>query len=299
MNVRREGPRVGTRFGLRIGMLAATLLLAAAAVAYAQPVEAPAIDPDTGALPQVLDLFLTSPIINGIILGLSVISVMLFLYFLLTINDRAMVPPDLVDEVNKLVLRGKYEAASDLCRAHRRTFVATIIQRACENASKGHSTVLEVIDSEGRRRADVMWNRISYLADVANIAPMLGLLGTVLGMITAFLVAEGTELTLTTANRNLAMAIGQAMSTTMFGLIVAIVTLVFYSIIKGRATRVLADAEQAVHSVADRIRPEEPIMTAEMDDRETAAKIIGGGSGGASGGGGGGVPFGRRAEDRR
>lgn len=257
---------------------------AAVAVTVAAPAFAqgqPAIDPATGALPTVVELFNTSPIINGIIVGLSVISLMLFLFFMLTINARAMVPSDLVDEVNKLVERGKYEAAADLCRAHRRTFVGSILQRAVENAGKGHATVLEVIDSEGRRRADIVWNRISYLSDIANIAPMLGLLGTVLGMITAFLVAEGAELQLR-GSGGLATAIGQAMSTTLFGLIVAIGTLVFHTIVKSRVTRVLADAEQAVHAVADRLRAEpqqygEPRVTLPppREERAAAATVIG------------------------
>ncbi len=251
------------------------LLIAAPALAQGGT----AIDRATGALPTFLDLFNTSPVINGIILGLSVLSLLLFLFFLLTINDRAMVPADLVEETNKLVDRGKYEAAADLCRAHRRTFVATILQRAVENAGKGHATVLEVIDSEGRRRADVMWNRLSYLSDIANVAPMLGLLGTVIGMIKAFWVIQQQEVS--AQSGPLAQAIGEAMSTTMFGLIVAITTLVFYSIVKSRATRVLADAEQAVHAVADRIRAEpRPAVAAgslaDREDREAASAIVGG-----------------------
>lgn len=257
-------------------------LLAAPLSALAQGSPSPgggAIDLATGELPSFLELYYTSPIINGVIAGLSVIAVAVFLFLLLTINDRAMVPPDLVDEVNKLVGRGKYEAAADLCRAHRRVFVATVLQRAIENADRGHSVLLDMIDSEGRRRADVIWNRISYLADISNVAPMLGLLGTVTGMIRAFYVVRGQEMSATTDV--LTDAIAQAMSTTMFGLGVAIMALFFYTVIKGRATRVLADAEMAVHSIADHIKrsdaPRTPAVAtpAEPDDRGAAAAVIG------------------------
>lgn len=247
--------------------LAGLLVLCTAAVAFAQGAAPGAtggatIDPRTGQLPAFLELFMFSPIINGLIAALSVIALMLFLYFLLTINNRAMVPPDLVDELTKLVVRGKTEAASDLCRAHRRVFIASIVQRCVENAGKGHSVILDMIDAEGRRRADVVWNRISYLADVSNVAPMLGLLGTVVGMIVAFF---GLERESGTINATvLSRGVGQAMSTTMFGLIVAIAALVFYSIIKARATRVLADAEQAVHAIADHIKRHE--VVAELDE---------------------------------
>jgi len=234
--------------------------LAAAGVAHAQPPgaaprpagPASAIDPLTGALPTLAELFAFSPIINGVLLGLSVLALALFLFFLLTINPRAMAPHDLVDELTKLAIRGKHEAASDLCRANRRVFIATIVQRCVDNAGKDHSVIMGMIDAEGRRRADVVWNRISYLADVSNVAPMLGLLGTVLGMITAFFGLERETGAIGAAV--LSRGVGQAMATTLFGLGVGIMALVFYSVVKARATRTLADAEQAVHAIADHIK---------------------------------------------
>jgi len=111
---------------------------------------------------------------------------------------------------------------------------------------------MSMVDSEGKRRADILWNRISYLADVANVAPMLGLLGTVLGMINAFF-AVGFE-NLSAESRHLTNAIGAAMATTMFGLGVAILATFFYSIVRSRLTRGLADAEEVVHSLADHMK---------------------------------------------
>jgi len=213
---------------------------------------APTIDPATGALPSLKQLFMFSPTINGILAGLSVLAVLLFLAYLLMINSRAMVPADLVDELTKLVLARKYEQAADLCRRNRRVFVATIVQRCVENPAKHHSVVIDMIDAEGRRRADVVWNRISYLADISNVAPMLGLLGTVLGMIQAFFTLE--QQTGSVNAKVLSAGVGQAMATTMFGLVVGIGALVLYSIIKGRATRTLAEAEAAVHALADHVK---------------------------------------------
>lgn len=205
-----------------------------------------------GNLPAFAELFYFSPYINGVIAVLSMMALLLFVFFLLTINARAMVPPDFVDEVTKLAIRGKFEAASDLCRANRRIFIASIIQRCMENAQKPTSVIMNIIDAEGKRRADLMWNRISYLADISNVAPMLGLLGTVIGMIKAFFILE--EQTGSVASTSLSRGVGEAMATTMFGLIVAILALFFYSIVKTRATATLAEAEAAVHAVSDHIK---------------------------------------------
>ena len=217
----------------------------------AQAGDAAGIDPDTGALPTVLELFNFSPVINGIIVALSILAVLLAVFFLLTIHSRAIAPPDFVEEITKLAVRGKHEAAADLCRAHRRVFIATVIQRFMDNPEADASVVIDMIDTEGKRRADVLWNRVSYLADIANVAPMLGLLGTVLGMIKAFFTAQYQSLDASASA--LTSGIAQAMSTTMFGLGVGILALALYTVVKGRATRTLADAEAAVHAVADHV----------------------------------------------
>jgi len=257
-----------------VGLLAVVLWLAGAALAQpdneaaspesSQPAAGAELDmTGQGLLPTLRELFFFSPIINSIIAGLSVIALGLFLFFLATVHTRAMVPSELVDQVTKLTVRGKYEQAADLCRSNRNVFIASIIQRCVENAGKGHSVIMDMIDAEGRRRADIVWNRISYLADVSNVAPMLGLLGTVLGMIKTFFGLE--ESTGSINAKVLSAGVGQAMTTTMFGLVVGILALVFYSIAKARVTRTLAEAEQAVHNIADHMKREEDQHTREEE----------------------------------
>jgi biopolymer transport protein ExbB len=210
------------------------------------------VDLSDNPLYRVRDLFMFSPVINGIIAGLSVLGLIFFLYFMLAINRRTFAPPAFVDEVVKLVIRGDYERAGDVCRRARGVFAASIVQRCLENNSQNHSVMLDMIDTEGRRQADIVWNRVSYLADISNIAPMLGLVGTVLGMIKAFYGLEhesgGVDAMV------LSRGVGEAMATTLFGLSVGIIMLVFYSLTKSRATRTLAEAEQAVHMIADHIK---------------------------------------------
>lgn len=213
------------------------------------------IDLSDNPLYRIRDLFFFSPIINGIIAGLSVLGLLFFLYFMLAINRRTFAPSGFVDEVVKLVIRGDYERAGDVCRRARGVFAASIVLRCVENHSQNHSVMLDMIDTEGRRQADIVWNRVSYLADISNIAPMLGLVGTVLGMIKAFYGLEhesgGVDAMV------LSRGVGEAMATTLFGLSVGILTLVFYSLTKARATRTLAEAEQAVHMIADHIKRDE------------------------------------------
>ena len=215
------------------------------------------IKPTLGDGPVVVELFMTSRVINSIILALSVLALLLFFFSLLTIKGPSMSPPGFIDEINKLVRAREYAKAADFCRRNRSIFVASIIQRCVENPAKPHAVLIEMIDSEGRRRADVLWNRVGYLSDVSNVAPMLGLLGTVVGMIHAFFYAL-PEHSASISSQVLSRAIGGAMATTMFGLIVGIAALVFYSIVRSRLTRALAETEQVVHSLADQLKRDEP-----------------------------------------
>lgn len=234
------------------------------APASAAPAPAPAmslgLDPATGALPRFVDLFMTAPVLNGIILGLSAIALMLFLYFLATINTRSMMPPTFADDVTKLVLRHQYEQAADHCRRHRHLVAATILERVLENANKDTRTRMAILQAEGQRRAELIWNRISYLIDISNLAPMLGLLGTVYGMIQAFFVLPSQSASMGSAA--LAKAIGTAMTATFFGIGVAILAVVFHTIIKSRATSALAEVEQSINTIADHIRPTSPTSVA-------------------------------------
>jgi biopolymer transport protein ExbB len=207
------------------------------------------VDP---SLPSFLDLFNTSVVINAVIIGLSVIALVLFIYFLLTINYNTMAPAAFIDDVMKMVLDRDYKGAVDFCRHHRGIFVSSIIQRCIENVDKEHAVLMNILDTEGKRRADILWNRISYLGDISNVAPMLGLLGTITGMMGAFFGMQEQDITL--RSRYLTSQIGGAMATTFFGLIVAIAALIFYSLVKSRLTKVLSESEAAVHAITDHLK---------------------------------------------
>ena len=211
----------------------------------------PGID-TSGNLPTFKEMFNTSPIINGLIAAMSVVSLTLFVGNLLTITTGRMLPGAFLGEVTKLVVARRFAEAAEFCRHNRHVFAASIVQRAAENADADHSTLLEIIEAEGRRRADLLWNRISYLLDVSSVAPMMGLLGTVLGMLHAFVLLPSTSASMN--SKALAQAIGGAMTATFFGLIVAVASVVLYSIIKSRTIRALSDVESSVHSIVDHMK---------------------------------------------
>lgn len=108
-------------------------------------------------------------------------------------------------------------------------------------------------EAEGRRIAARLHAAVDWLADIAAIAPLVGLLGTVLGMFRAF----GGIATDTAAGAKpvvLAQGVSQAIVTTIFGLAVAIPCLVAYAIFRRRAQRRIAELECAVEDILSRAR---------------------------------------------
>jgi biopolymer transport protein ExbB len=99
----------------------------------------------------------------------------------------------------------------------------------------------DVMEGEGGRQAEGMQGQTQYLLDIAVISPMIGLLGTVFGMLRAF-----SSMALDIANAKpvvLAMGVSQALITTAFGLIVGIPAMMFYAFLRRRAAKMVSHLE--------------------------------------------------------
>jgi biopolymer transport protein ExbB len=126
--------------------------------------------------------------------------------------------------------------------------MARITQKSLEFMTKNPGAtfgeIREIAESEGSRQSGMLGSRITYLADIGSIAPMVGLLGTVLGMIKSFLHIstggfEGAR------QMQLAEGVSEALVTTATGLVVGIPALVFYSIFRGRVQKYVSELEAA------------------------------------------------------
>lgn len=200
-------------------------------------------------VPTVAALFMTSPIINFTLLGMSVLALLMFVYLLMSVSNTSFIPPEFIDNVTRLVINRKFEQAVNLCQNNSHRFASSVVQRCIENHDKDQGVLMDIVHAEGHRRAEVIWNRIGYLAEISNIAPMLGLLGTMIGMVKVFFTLDTRTAGLKALM--LSQGIAEAMGTTLFGLVVAIAAGVFYTVVKSRATVVLANTEKACHTVAD------------------------------------------------
>jgi biopolymer transport protein ExbB len=181
-------------------------------------------------------------------LGLmSVITVLLILIFVLTIRRNAIVSDRFMNDVESLVRKRDFHGLSAL--SHRRNeCMARITQKTLDfmNSNPGtpFESLREVAQVEGSHQAGMLTSRITYLADIGAIAPMVGLLGTVLGMIEAFIEISSGEVA-GVRQMGLAEGVSKALIATAGGLAISIPALAFYSIFRGRVQRYTSELEAA------------------------------------------------------
>lgn len=181
-------------------------------------------------------------------LGLmSIITLLLILIFLLTIRRNAIVSDRFMDSVESLLRKRDYVGLSVL--SHRRNeCMARITQKTLDfiaaNPEASIENVREVAQAEGSHQAGMLTSRITYLADIGAIAPMVGLLGTVFGMIEAFFKISSGEV-LGVREMGLADGVSKALIATAGGLAISIPALMFYSIFRGRVQMYTSELEAA------------------------------------------------------
>jgi len=133
--------------------------------------------------------------------------------------------------------------------------VARITARALDFATKNPTAspdaIREVAETEGSRVASSLSHRIVFLADIATLSPMLGLLGTVVGIINSF----GVLATNTSQPRPMLLAHGvsEALVATAAGLVVGIVAMSFYAIFRGKVASMISDMESATSHIVNMI----------------------------------------------
>lgn len=194
------------------------------------------------------EVFRGSPIIYSVLGILSCISLALWFYTFSTITTKRLVPNDFVRQLREQLAEQRYEAALIACQNANSSF-GSILTSALLSRHHGHEVVVEAIKTEGKRSGVSLWQRISLLNDIAALAPMLGLLGTVLGIFYAFYDVNRSFETLTSIFDGLGMAVG----TTVAGLIVAILAMFFYTILKFRLIKVLNVMENEALSLGNLI----------------------------------------------
>lgn len=179
---------------------------------------------------------------------LSVITVMLVLVYLFSLRRANIVSPHFMNTADVLLRKRDYVGLLAISSRHSEA-IARISQRMLDFATKNPQADLKVIqeiaETEGATQAASLQNRIVYLADIGMLAPMIGLLGTVLGIIKSFGVLASKQTAEASRNLLLAAGVSEALVATATGLVLGITAMAFYAIFRGRVQSLISDLEIA------------------------------------------------------
>lgn len=228
----------------RILLLAVLLSTAAASPALAAP--GPTENPPTadqtapeGFFDIVFSGGLTGFLIVMLLLALSVGMVALIVEHLLSIRAAVLMPPGLAENVQRQLLAGDADGAAGACRAHP-SFLAFVLLAGIAEVDGGWGAVEKSMEDATAEQSARLFRKIEYLSVIANIAPMVGLLGTVFGMIFAFQEVASSQGSARAAD--LATGIYQALVTTVGGLLVAIPALAAFAVFRNRVDQLVAES---------------------------------------------------------
>ncbi len=183
-------------------------------------------------------IFKSCPVIYSILISLSVTALSLWLYSMLTLKINDFMPPDFTQTVRQLLSERRFESALETCQQNS-NFCAPILATGLQSRRHGPQVMMDMVQLEGRRQANSLWQRISLLNEIAVIAPMIGLLGTVLGLFLAFYNTGHSSESLASIFDGFGIAVG----TTVAGLLVAILAMIFYVSLKYRVVNLLSVVE--------------------------------------------------------
>lgn len=177
---------------------------------------------------------------------MSVLAVMLVLVFLATLRRSAILTTHYMNTADVLLKKRDYLGLLAISSRHSEA-VARVVQRTLDFATKNPGANFEVVksiaESEASAQAASFQHRVTYLADIGTLSPMVGLFGTVWGIIESF----GELARASGANRDwgLAGGVSKALIATGGGLIIGIVSFAFYALFRNKVQRLISDLEVA------------------------------------------------------
>jgi biopolymer transport protein ExbB len=184
------------------------------------------------------NLIVASGLIGYTIILLSLFAVALIIEYALTIRSKILMPSGLADEVVQLLSQGQWAASVQKCQTDMSP-LAQILYAGMKEYEFGWDAIEKAVEETTAEHASRLYRKIEYLNVIGNIAPMLGLLGTVVGMVVAFQQLAESEGYARAAD--LAGGIYLALVTTVEGLLVAIPCLALYSFFSNRIAALIAE----------------------------------------------------------
>ena len=237
-----------------IGAIVVAVVLALHGAAWAEEPPAPEEGAGTVGKVSLLTIIGWGGLIGHTIILMSFVGTAFVIEGFVTLRRSKMVPPEILTELEALFDENNYEEAIAVCEQHD-CYLTRIVGAGLSKISLGHERMNLAIQEANEVETNAYFQKIGYLALISNIAPMMGLLGTVFGMVMAFSVIAGSSTA--PSPKELAKGIMMALITTVEGLCVAIPILTVFYILKNRISKVILEVSAITSELLDAFRAAE------------------------------------------
>lgn len=190
----------------------------------------------------MFELLRQGGLIAWIILGCGIVALMLFLERLLSLHRARIKSEDFIAGICNNLQRGNVKEAMAICDDTPGP-VAVIVRAAILNRQGDKDSIRTAIESAGRTEISRMERRLSILATVAQVAPIFGLLGTVLGLVKSLQVMKAAAPLVQPVD--VMGGLMQALVTTAVGLAVAAPCYIAFNFLTGKVEKIVIDMERA------------------------------------------------------
>lgn len=197
---------------------------------------------------DIIQMIKYGGIVGHTIILLSVVALALVIEYALTIRKKALMPPKTVNHIRDLIKENRHREIANHCGT---TFIGKVVGAGMAEADYGYDAMVRAMEDSGEECIARLARKVEHLNIIGTITPMLGLLGTVIGMLITFnTIYEASKVTGIVDPRELAGGIFKAIVTTVQGLIVAIPSLYAYALFRNRVdslfTEVMTMAEKLI-----------------------------------------------------
>jgi len=200
---------------------------------------------------NLLDIFLKGGFIMWPILLSSIIGLAVSIDRFIMLRKAKINVPAFMVRIRGFIKKKDISGAISYCMQEKSP-VANIVRKGLKKYKYGHDRVKDAIENAGSQEISKLEKGLSVLASVAGIAPLLGFLGTVTGMIQAFMTIQ--DLAGAANPSDLAGGIWEALITTAFGLIIGIPAFALYNYFLSAVKKLVGEMETVANDVIDVIQ---------------------------------------------
>lgn len=229
-----------------VGKLIAVLMTGSFFATFSLAQDAESLELEGSGVPFETAMEIAVMSVYGVLAVLSVLTLTLIIYFFAVMRRKKVVPETFKVELLEKLKEGNTEDARRMCSFRGGALSAVVLSALDHMKSIPDADPMllrEIVESEGARQSEKIEGQPQLLMDIAVVAPMIGLLGTVFGMMIAFnAVADQIAVVRPTA---LVAGVNKAMMTTAFGLVVGIPAMMFYAYFRRCSAQLVSLLETA------------------------------------------------------